>query len=302
VVRTNFVNHLNEYGISYATKDEFEFRFQVYLEKDIEINKLNAEPTSFIVAHNKFSTYTKGEMRKQMGRKPTVGDNAKVEELDTSNLTDSVDWRAKGAVNPVQNQGQCGSCWAFSSVAAMEGSHFIQKGELLKLSEQQFVDCAGAEGNHGCNGGLEVWAFDYAKKTAIELEKDYGYTARDGTCLAKETEEVVGVQSYVRVPPKSVVQLKAAVDKQPTCVSIDAESIAFQMYNKGILDPIFCGHNLDHAVTAVGYGTEGKKEYLIVRNSWGADWGEDGYFRVAIDKDGNGVCGILMDSSRPTTD
>jgi len=185
----------------------------------------------------------------------------------------------------------------------MEGSHFIETGKLVKLSEQQLVDCSKPEKNEGCNGGLEVYAFKYAEKAALELEANYPYKGKDGKkCLAKKTEEKVGVKSYVRVPKDSVAQLKAAVDKQPTCVSVDASSYAFSSYTKGIMNSKKCGTDLDHAVTAVGYGKEGENEYLIVRNSWTASWGEEGYFRIAINKDGNGICGILMDSARPTTD
>lgn len=304
VVRENFVNHVNEYGLSYATNEEFEYRFQVYMQNDKEINEINAESSSFQVAHNKFSTLTKEEMRKYKGRMPAnFNEDAKTVTLDTSVMSAQVDWREKGAVNPVQNQKQCGSCWAFSSIAAMEGSHFIEKGELLKLSEQQLVDCSKKEGNEGCNGGLEVWAFKYAEKTAVELEKDYRYTGKTGrTCKATKAKEIVKVEEYVKVPKKSVKQIKAAVEVQPTCVSVDASGSVFQFYDKGIMDSKRCGHDLDHAVTAVGYGKQGEKEYLIVRNSWGADWGEQGYFRIAIDEDGDGVCGVLMDSSRPTTD
>jgi C1A family cysteine protease len=305
-VRNAFVNHINEYGISYGTKEEFEYRFQVYLENDRAINELNGEPNSFVVAHNKFSTLTKDEFKKYHGRMmPSNMSDAREEELDTSVMAATVDWRAKGAVNKVQDQGSCGSCWAFSSIAAMEGSHFIQKGELVKLSEQQLVDCSKKQGNEGCNGGLEVFAFKYAEQTAIELETDYPYKSKSGRkekCKAVKAKELVSVTDYVKVPKKKVAQMKAAVAKQPVCVSVDADNDVFQFYNKGIMDSKKCGHKLDHAVTAVGYGSQGDKEYLIVRNSWGADWGERGYFRIAIDEDGDGVCGVLMDSSRPTTD
>ena len=136
VVRKNFMQHISEYGISYGTKEELEFRFEIYHQNDYIINQLNAEPNSFLVGHNLFSTMTKQEYNKFKGKKPVVGDDAQVEELDTSVMANEVDWRTKGVVNPVQNQASCGSCWAFSSIAAMESSHAIQTGELLKLSEQ----------------------------------------------------------------------------------------------------------------------------------------------------------------------
>lgn len=129
---------MNTYGLSYGTQEEFDFRFNIYLENDKIINDLNAEPTSFVAGHNKFSTYTKDEFKKMLGRKPSLNDSeseAIEEELDTSNVPESVDWRKHGAVNKVQDQGQCGSCWAFSSIAGMEGAHQIKTGNLLKLSE-----------------------------------------------------------------------------------------------------------------------------------------------------------------------
>lgn len=204
LVRANFMNHLETYGISYGTKEEFEFRFQVYLQKDKEINELNGEDTTFVVAHNKFSTLTEEEMKKYRGKKPVISDDAPVVELDVTKVASEVDWRKKGAVNPIQDQGNCGSCWAFSSVAAMEGSHFIEKGELLKLSEQQLVDCSKKQGNEGCDGGLEVYAFKYAEKASMELEKDYPYHAKTKKCKAVESKEEVGVKTYARVPKDSV--------------------------------------------------------------------------------------------------
>jgi len=168
---------LTKYGISYATEEEFEYRFQIYNQNDLEINRVNGENNSYTLAHNKFSTLTKSELRRYRGRKPTTAQgNASTVELDTSVMDDAVDWRAKGALNAIQDQGECGSCWAFSAIAAMESAHFIKKGELLKLSEQQLVDCSAAQGNEGCDGGLETWAFDYAEKSPIELEVNYDYT------------------------------------------------------------------------------------------------------------------------------
>ena len=235
-----------------------------------------------------------------LGKKPAMPDAPELPFNESAVLAAEVDWRAKGAVNPVQDQGMCGSCWAFSSIAAIEGSEFIENGKLLKLSESQLVDCSSKQGNEGCNGGLEVYAFKYAETHKIELESDYPYKPNTGKCRADESKGKVELSTYARVTKDKVAALKAAVAKQPTCVSVDAADSHFQMYTGGILDTNRCGTDLDHAVTAVGYGNEGGKEYLIVRNSWGADWGENGYIRVAIDKDGDGVCGILMDSAVPT--
>jgi C1A family cysteine protease len=181
----------------------------------------------------------------------------------------------------------------------MEGEHFLKTGSLLKLSEQQFVDCDPK--SSGCNGGLEMWAFMYAKTNPQELEKDYQYTATTQRCKATKAKEVVTAISYTAVPKKSDAQLKAAIDAQPTCVSVEADT-DFQFYTSGILNAKNCGTNLDHAVTAVGYGTDASgNQYYIVRNSWGSSWGEQGYIRIAAGSDGNGICGILLDSTRPTT-
>lgn len=216
--------------------------------------------------------------------------------FDTSNLTsDGVDWRTKGAVNPVENQGQCGSCWAFSSAAAMESAYFLKHGELYKLSEQQFVDCDTR--CYGCNGGLEVFAFFYAKYSPIELLSDYPYTAADETCKEEASKGKVSVESYGELYPGVQSELQAALMEKPVCVSVAAANIYFQLYTGGILNTESCTGQLDHAVTAVGWGTEDGQEYLIVRNSWGADWGEEGYIRVALNGDGRGVCGILLDNT-----
>ena len=183
----------------------------------------------------------------------------------------------------------------------MEGEHFLKTGKLIKLSEQQFVDCDPK--SDGCDGGLEAYAFQYAKKNPQELETDYPYTAKTGrSCKATASKEIVKATSYTSVPKRSDKQLKAAIDAQPTCVAVEADT-DFQYYKSGILNAPNCGTNLDHAVTAVGYGADDQgNEYYIVRNSWGPSWGEEGYIRMAAGQNGAGTCGILLDSTRPTTD
>lgn len=206
-VQSAFANHMADHGLSYGTTEEYNFRLELYTKMDKEINEINSDAElTYFVAHNAFSTMTKAEQAKYRGRLPRAAAADEVaEEMETATAPASIDWRTKGAVNPVQNQGQCGSCWAFSATAAMEGAHFLASGKLLKLAEQQFVDCDST--SSGCNGGLEMYAFEYAEKAAQELETSYPYTAKTGRrCKANAKAESKGVKakSFVHVPKRSV--------------------------------------------------------------------------------------------------
>jgi len=153
-LKNEFVHHISEYGHSYGTKEEFEFRFGIYKQKDAEYKKINSNGNlTFTVGHNQFSAWTDSEYKKLLGyRGPkSFAENEEFGTFEEPLKFATVDWRTSGAVNPVQNQGQCGSCWAFSAVAAIEGANFIKDGYLLKLSEQQVVSCDTTCG--GCNGG-----------------------------------------------------------------------------------------------------------------------------------------------------
>ena len=302
LMQQKFMAHVAEYGLSFGTEEEYAFRFEQFSMKDKFIEQTNSEQSSYWLGHNKFSTWTDYEYKRLLTRMPSVQNDSKIVELPVEDTPASIDWRDKGAVNPVQDQADCGSCWAFSSTAAMEGAHFLKTGTLLKLSEQQFVDCDPQ--SEGCNGGLEMYAFEYAEKNPQELEKDYPYTSKTGkTCNTKKQLEVVQATDFAHVPKRSSAQLKAAIAAQPTCVSVDASSLKWQLYTGGIYSDRkkVTEDDLDHAVTAVGYGTENGQDYWIVRNSWDSAWGENGYIRMADHGDGAGVDGILLDSTRPTT-
>ena len=299
-VEEQYQQYLAEYGKSISNGEEYEMRLRIFEEKLKFIEDQNSEEDSFTVGINQFADMTDEEYTKYLGYMP-ITNKSPAKEYNGI-VAGSVDWRTKGAVNKVQNQGSCGSCWAFSAVAGFEGAYFLKTGKLLKFSEQQLVDCSKAQGNQGCNGGLMDQAFEYLKTNAFCTEADYPYTAKDGTCKDTSSCAVADakVASYTDVAAKNGDALRAALNQQPVSVAIQANRLVFQLYKKGVLDSRRCGTRLDHGVTAVGYGTDSKKgDYWIVKNSWGGSWGEQGYVRISAksthDKKG-GMCGILLDS------
>jgi C1A family cysteine protease len=297
-----FTSWMRNHGKSYA-HDDFMVRYKNFKNNLNEIDAYNALESGATLGLNKFSDLSREEFKRYYtGLKAKPADAKRnVVMLPEDNLATSVDWRTKKAVTPVKNQGDCGSCWSFSTTGSLEGLHAIQKGSLLSFSEQQLVDCSGSYGNEGCDGGLMDYAFQYVEKYGIETESDYPYTAEDGTCQYQKSKAVFTNKNYVDVATDNEKQLAAAVNIEPVSVAVEADQPAWQSYTGGIVTAN-CGTALDHGVLVVGYGTSGKQDYWIVKNSWGADWGESGYIRIAKDNSSNkpGVCGIAMQPSYPT--
>ncbi|XP_042388347.1 oryzain alpha chain-like [Zingiber officinale] len=297
--------------VNSALGEEEDRRFEIFKDNLRFIDAHNAAAAaghrSFRLGLNRFADLTNEEYRATLlgtrsrgrGRNRVAGGRYRYN--DGEKLPESVDWRAKGAVAAVKDQGQCGSCWAFSTVAAVEGINQIVTGELQTLSEQELVECDTSY-NQGCNGGLMDYAFEFIiQNGGIDSEEDYPYTARDGTCdQYRKNAKVVSIDGYEDVPENDEKSLQKAVAHQPVSVAIEAGGREFQLYNSGIFTGR-CGTELDHGVAVVGYGTENGQDYWIVRNSWGSDWGENGYIRM--DRNINvssGKCGISMEASYPT--
>jgi len=209
-----------------------------------------------------------------------------------------VDWRTKGVVTPVKDQAQCGSCWAFSTTGGLEGQHAIKTGKLVSLSEQNLVDCDNVDG--GCGGGLMDNAFAWIKQNGgLDTEESYPYTALDGICHQKKSDFAATDKGFVDVTAGDESALQAAVhDVGPISIGFDAEE-NFQLYDGGVFTDDDCSTNSpDHGILVVGYGTTSdNQKYWIVKNSWGADWGEKGYVRVA--RDAGNVCGVASNASYP---
>ena len=300
-VEKAYLEYLSKHGKSYGTKEEYQLRLETFRKNMMFVEKHNSENADdHTVALNFMADYTDAEYKQLLGFEKNMKTNKKEHKtVQAGDVPASIDWRTKGAVTPVKNQGQCGSCWSFSATGSMEGRYQIKNGNLVSLSEQQLVDCSTAEGNMGCNGGLMDYAFEYAEKTALDLESQYPYHGRQSTCSVPATG-TAKVVSYADVTPKSPTALQAAVAQGPVSVAIDAAGLAFQLYHGGIIKR-FCGTSLDHGVLAVGYGTDNGTDYWLVKNSWGAGWGEKGYVRIKRDmsKTDAGTCGIQLAASYP---
>jgi len=300
MLSTKYMQHIVSFNLNFPTVEEYEMRKELFGEIDAFIELHNSTESNFTLGHNMFSTMTEDEKANTRGLLSPEYLMGEPTDLPTDNLSASVDWRAEGAVNAIQNQGSCGSCWTFSTMASVEGAHAIATGELLKFAEQQLVDCSTL--NNGCNGGSMALAFQYLQRHDAMLEDDYPYTAKDGSCQYSASQATqVHTTGYTNVRRRSESQLKAAVAQGVVSVAIEADKAVFQQYTSGIFDSSLCGTSLDHGVALVGYGTEGTQNYWILRNSWGTTWGEEGYMRLADDGDGSGICGVQLGAVYPAT-
>jgi C1A family cysteine protease len=299
----SFIDYMHVYNKSY-NDGEFLNRYNNYMDNTKLIDTHNNLNLSWKMGINHFTDMSRQEFSERYG-KFTIDDREEFPfTATTTNISNTLpkkfDWSQKGVVSAVKNQGQCGSCWSFSTTGSIESANAIKTGKLVTLSEQQFMDCSTSYGNNGCNGGLMDDAFKYAIKNSICTEKAYPYEAKDDSCKSKSCDGVVQLTGYNDVTPNDENALLQALSQQPISIAIEADKYAFQFYKSGVFDGS-CGTNLDHGVLLVGWGVDkNNKKYWKIKNSWGPSWGDNGYILIARDiNDERGQCGVAMTPSYP---
>ncbi|CAD7697514.1 unnamed protein product [Ostreobium quekettii] len=305
--RQAFSAWVEKHGKGYKEgTEEFETRFKTWLYNLEYIMDYNDQHSSHWLSLNRLADMHPEEYKALRGTRLSRN-RARPSEVDgpdddleiSPNSPAFVDWREYGVVTEVKDQGGCGSCWAFSAVGAVESINAINTGMLFSLSEQELVDCVTQD--YGCGGGTMDDAFNFTVQHGLTLESDYKYKGWDEGCKRRKEKLYYGTIDGYKDVQQTEHALKRAVAGQPVSVAIDASSMAFQFYAGGIYDEP-CGTELDHGVLVVGYqsNTRHKEGYWIIKNSWGADWGDEGYIKFRMGMDGGmGECGIALMASYP---
>jgi len=286
----------------YSTISDHDERYGIFKKNMDFARQFNADNDgtyTFQLGITIFADQTRDEfeswLKKTNGVKPQKTNTARTL-YDASTAPEApatVDWVKAGAVTPIKNQGQCGSCWAFSTTGGIEGANFLKNHVLSSFSEQELVDCSGAEGNQGCDGGLMDDGFDFVEKSGLCFESAYPYKGTDGTCKSSSCTSKVKVTTYTDIAKGSTSDLMSAAAQRPISIAVDA-NMFWQMYTGGIFNHRCNANKLDHGVLLVGY-TSG--ESWKVKNSWGTGWGEEGYIRLK-GTDAN-TCGLANSASFP---
>ncbi|XP_072378113.1 cathepsin L-like proteinase [Diabrotica undecimpunctata] len=304
---------LNEYwdnfkvkhGKVYKNPIEERVHFSVFLSNLKLINEHNSKYEQGLVGYtmgvNQFADMTPEEFKAKLGMQakniPNIEKSLHVQDVNAE-VPDSIDWRQKGAVLGVKDQGNCGSCWAFSATGAVEGQNYILNGESVPLSEQELLDCSAGYGDGNCyDGGLMTNAFKYIRDLGIESEFDYPYKATRQYCTRSASKTVVKIQGYNELEPNEEALRQAVGTVGPISAAIFADPIQF--YSGGIYDNKKCkseSYLLDHGILVVGYGEEDNKPFWIIKNSWGKSWGEEGFFRLERNEN---LCGVALMASYP---
>ncbi|KAF2078102.1 hypothetical protein CYY_000573 [Polysphondylium violaceum] len=310
--RSAFINWMNQKGRLYASED-FGTRYENFKANYDFIEEWNSKNSQTVLGLTQFADMTNDEYRANyLGTVFDASDlmpetEGLLHQTYIGDLPASVDWRQQGAVTPVKNQAQCGSCWSFSTTGSLEGAHQIRTGNLVSLSEQQLIECSWAYGNQGCNGGLMDSAFSYIiHNGGIMSEESYPYTSGagddNGNCKFDSSQVVATMSTFANVTRGDENNLAQVVVSGPVSIAIDAGHQSFQLYKSGIYYESQCSsYALDHGVLLVGYGTDASQgrhgDYWIVKNSWADSWGQQGYILMARNRQNH--CGVATMASQP---
>ena len=304
----HFTSYIAKFDKSYQTEREFLFRRGIF-EKNLKtIEAHNAKGLSWKMGVNPFTDWTDEEYKAMLGYRaghasedPTLKlkDNLKYKKVESigEGKLKTIDHIKSGYVTPVKDQGACGSCWAFSTVAALEGAYAQDSGELHSFSEGQLVDCD--KFSFGCGGGWSIQGLVFFTQNPPILGADYPYTIPEGKCKQSEISTEFKTLPYLYRPDDTEEALYETLIHGVVSVAIRAENDDFRHYESGIIDGDGCGTAMDHAVTLVGYIAE--DDAWVVKNSWGPKWGEDGYVRIKK-RGGKGICGINQDTVQAVID
>lgn len=279
-------------------------RFDIFKKNLKRIEELTTKFTNGLITHqvaiNKFADLTKEEFVQQYLKASAPQQRSKREEPRANRTTRQasayMDWTSMGAVTPIKDQGFCASCWAFSTVGALEGQYFLRTGTLVSFSEQNLVDCSVDQTNNGCNGGWMANAFQYLNGHAITTQDVYPYYAQQQQCQQAAGTYQVSVQGYQAISPTEESLQQAVSSIGPIAAAIDATNLQF--YAGGVYRDDECVYGqVNHGILVVGYGSEGGRDYWLVKNSWGPQWGENGYFKLIRNK--NNQCNIATYAMYP---
>tara|TARA_B110000208_G_scaffold174102_1_gene218525 strand:+ start:6872 stop:7858 length:987 start_codon:yes stop_codon:yes gene_type:complete len=301
-LKNQYTSYLSKYQKNYS-ETEYNNRLEIYTTNMNYIKYHNdmadLKIKSYYLGETPFTDISNEEFKSKL--QSNKFNQGSCTQLNSSNYSypDNYDWRLQGAVSSIKNQAQCGSCWAFSAVGAIEGIVAIKHNKLISLSDQQLVDCGGSFSNQGCDGGWMDTAFDYViNNTGLCSNESYPYRAVDQQCnttckIVPETN----IKKCFDIQPQNESLVISYLSRQPISIAIEADSPQFQHYKRGIFDEPECYSNqIDHGVLLVGYN----KRVLKVKNSWGTDWGMNGYIKFARSGDGVGMCGAYTNPSFPS--
>jgi C1A family cysteine protease len=309
-----FDEWVSRFKVKLETREKYGIVLDKWISNDKFIEEINAKNLTYTLGHNQFSGMDSDDFSAYVNRayelKKTTSNVNVFSGNDAYELPSSVNWVSAGAVTPVKDQGQCGSCWSFSTTGALEGAYFITYGKLQAFSEQQLVDCdtfRNGGKDFGCNGGLMDNAFMWiADNDGLCSESSYPYvsgeTKKSDTCKKTCTNVPNSkIMEYVDIVKSSDSDMMQALSKQPVSIAIEADQREFQLYKSGVFTDT-CGTTLDHGVLLVGYGSENSQDYYLVKNSWSTTWGQNGYIKLGRGSqynNGDGQCGLLLQGSFP---